>query len=172
MGSNQSSVSRRNRYPSKSRKAWRNLRIAGSPAVRGQRSEVREQRGQRDYRTTDDKAAKQRGGNAQHPTSIGCQILTDDPEVAANDGQLHKRAGNDPICGGRAEQSNNVKKIKEFPAGYKIRNDLLTQGYGIDSAKSSTLRSTSIEAESSAPRFPNNNPASVQSRNSTTGEQL
>ena len=31
MGSNQSSVSRRNRYPSKSRKAWRNLRIAGSP---------------------------------------------------------------------------------------------------------------------------------------------
>ena len=43
MGSNQSSVSRRNRYPSKSRKAWRNLRIAGSPAVRGHRSEIRRQ---------------------------------------------------------------------------------------------------------------------------------
>jgi hypothetical protein len=43
MGSNQSSVSRRNRYPSKLRKGWHNLRIAGSPAVRGQRSEGRDQ---------------------------------------------------------------------------------------------------------------------------------
>jgi len=42
------------------------------------------------------------------------------------------------------------KKLKNFPAACKIRNDPLTQGYGIDRAKSTTLRFTSTEAESSA----------------------
>jgi hypothetical protein len=32
-------------------------------------------------------------------------------------------------------------KMKNFPAARKIRNELLTQGYGVDPAKSSTLRS-------------------------------
>ncbi|PYK62782.1 MAG: hypothetical protein DME50_18685 [Verrucomicrobia bacterium] len=60
--------------------------------------------------------------------------------------------------------------MKKFPAACEIRNDSLTQGYGIDRAKSSTLRFTSIEGESSAYRSPNNNPTSVHSRNGVTGE--
>ncbi|OLB02907.1 MAG: hypothetical protein AUH08_01530 [Verrucomicrobia bacterium 13_2_20CM_54_12] len=31
------------------------------------------------------------------------------------------------------------KRMKNFPAAFEARNDLLTQGYGIDRAKSSTL---------------------------------
>jgi hypothetical protein len=34
------------------------------------------------------------------------------------------------------------KKSKNFPAAREIKNDLLTQGYGVDHAKSSTLRFT------------------------------
>jgi hypothetical protein len=39
------------------------------------------------------------------------------------------------ICGGRARRSNNAKKLKNFPAAFKVRNDLLSQGYGVDRAK-------------------------------------
>jgi len=32
-----------------------------------------------------------------------------------------------------------MQKIEKFPAAFEIRNDLLTQGYGAERAKSSTL---------------------------------
>jgi hypothetical protein len=40
-----------------------------------------------------------------------------------------------------------VKYRKKFPATNEIRNDLLTQGYGVDRAKSSTLRSTRLHRQ-------------------------
>ena len=64
------------------------------------------------------------------------------------------------------------KKTERFPAAFKVRNDLLTQGYGIDRAKSSTLLSKSTEAESSADKSPNKKLTSVHSQNSATTEQL
>jgi hypothetical protein len=64
------------------------------------------------------------------------------------------------------------KKTERFPAAFKVRNDLLTQGYGIDRAKSSTLLSKSTEAESSADKSPNKKLMSVHSQNSATTEQL
>jgi len=67
---------------------------------------------------------------------------------------------------------NNSKKPERFPAAFKVRNDLLTQGYGIDRAKSSTLLSKSTEAESSADKSPNKKLTSVHSQNSATTEQL
>jgi hypothetical protein len=88
------------------------------------------------------------------------------------------------ICGGRARRSNNAKENEKFPAAFEIRYDLLTQGYGIDRAKSSTLRSTGLRryakhgrqestgAESSARASPTNELPSVYSRNSPTTEQL
>src|SRR6201993_772095 len=45
---------------------------------------------------------------------------------------------------GRAERSHSAIKQKKFPAFCKIRNDLLTQGYGVDPAKSSTPRSARL----------------------------
>jgi hypothetical protein len=39
------------------------------------------------------------------------------------------------ICGGRARRSNNAKKLQNFPAAFKVKDDLLTQGYGVDRAK-------------------------------------
>jgi hypothetical protein len=51
------------------------------------------------------------------------------------------------ICEGRARRSNNAERWKNFPATCKIRNDLLTQGYGVDRAKSSTLRSTCLHRQ-------------------------
>ena len=65
-----------------------------------------------------------------------------------------------------------MQKNKKFPAACKTRNDLLTQGYGIDRAKSSTLLSKSTEAESSADKSPNKKLMSVHSQNSATTEQL
>src|SRR6266705_3013827 len=62
------------------------------------------------------------------------------------------------------------KKMKNFPTALKVRNDLLTQSYGVDRRKSSTLRSKSTGAESSAHTSPNNQLTSVHSRNSATGE--
>jgi hypothetical protein len=74
------------------------------------------------------------------------------------------------------------KKPQKFPAAFEIRNDLLSQGYGVDRAKSSTLRSTrphryakhcgqeSTGAESSVRASPTNKLTSVQSRNSAPGE--
>ena len=78
--------------------------------------------------------------------------------------------------------SQIMQKIQKFPAACKIRNDLLTQGHGVDRAKiihptiyppaslrealwaeidrSGVLRHTS----------PHNNLTSVHSRNSATGE--
>src|SRR6476646_3813239 len=67
---------------------------------------------------------------------------------------------------------NNSKKTERFPAAFKVRNDLLTQSYGIDRAKSSTLLSKSTEAESSADKSPNKKLTSVHSQNSATTEQL
>src|SRR4029077_19643431 len=64
------------------------------------------------------------------------------------------------------------RKTERFPAAFKVRNDLLTQGYGIDRAKSSTLLSKSTEAESSADKSPNKKLTSVHSQNSATTEQL
>jgi hypothetical protein len=77
-----------------------------------------------------------------------------------------------------------MQKIEKFPAAFEIRNDLLTQGYGADRAKSSNLRSIllhrftkrcgqeSTEAEFSAHTSTNNNLTSVHSRNRATGEEL
>jgi len=75
-----------------------------------------------------------------------------------------------------------MPKIQKIPATKKIRNDLLTQGYGVDRAKSSTLRSTCLHrfaahcgqestgAESSASAsLPPNKLTSVHSRNNATG---
>ena len=82
----------------------------------------------------------------------------------------------------RGEESTNLRgssrtvkimqKNRRFPAAFKVRNDLLTQGYGIDRAKSSTLLSKSTEAESSGDTSPNKKSTSVHSQNSATTEQL
>jgi hypothetical protein len=45
-------------------------------------------------------------------------------------------------------ESQKIKKTERFPAAFTVRNDLLTQGYGIDRTKSSTLLSKSTEADS------------------------
>jgi hypothetical protein len=45
------------------------------------------------------------------------------------------------ICERRERRSNNPTGNEKFPAAFEVRNELLTQGYGVDRAKSSTLRS-------------------------------
>src|ERR1044071_3184714 len=45
------------------------------------------------------------------------------------------------ICEKREQRSNNPTGNEKFPAAFEVRNELLTQGYGVDRAKSSTLRS-------------------------------
>jgi len=45
------------------------------------------------------------------------------------------------ICEKRGQRSNNPTGNEKFPAAFEVRNELLTQGYGVDRAKSSTLRS-------------------------------
>jgi hypothetical protein len=72
------------------------------------------------------------------------------------------------LLGSSPDGQNNSKKTERFPAAFKVRNDLLTQGYGIDRAKSSTLLSKSTEAESSADKSPNKKLTSVHSQNSAT----
>jgi hypothetical protein len=76
------------------------------------------------------------------------------------------------------------KKMENFPAAFENRNDLLTQGYGVDRAKIIHPRFTRLRRyakhcgqESIHPsgmlRPPsNNNPTAVHSRNGTTGEGL
>jgi len=72
--------------------------------------------------------------------------------------------------------------LKKFPTASEIGNELLTQGYGVDRAKSSTLRFTRLHrsakhsgqestgAEFSARASPTNKLTPVHSRNGTTGK--
>jgi hypothetical protein len=64
-----------------------------------------------------------------YPVSYGC------PRRTAN---LRRKSAAIKCC---------QKKSKNFPAVRKIRNDLLTQGYGVDHAKSSTLRFTRLHRQ-------------------------
>jgi hypothetical protein len=71
-----------------------------------------------------------------------------------------------------------MQKNEKFPTAFEVRNDLLTQGYGVDRAKSSTrphryakhCGQESTRAESSARALPTNKLTSVHSRNSAPGE--